>query len=63
MISDATNRSAKKVLFEADVRGADKPREIDLDVSKVRDLEILVDFGGDLDIADWLDLADARVTK
>ena len=63
VISDATNRNAKKVLFEADVRGADKPRELDLDVSKVRDLEILVDFGGDLDIADWLNLADARVTK
>jgi len=59
-----SNRDNKKVLFEADVRGTDKPRVIDLDVSRVRDLEILVDYGGDnLDIGDWLDLADARVTK
>jgi hypothetical protein len=58
-----SNRDNKKVLFEADVRGTDDPRTIDLDVSQVRDLEILVDFGGDLDISDWLDLADARVTK
>ena len=52
-----------KKLLEADVRGTDKPRVIDLDVSGVRDLEILVDFGRDLDIADHLDLADARVIK
>lgn len=64
VIYDATDRSDKKVLFEANVRGTDKPREIDLDVSEVRDLEILVDYGSDgLDISDWLDLADARVTK
>jgi len=58
-----SNRDNKKVLFEADVRGTDKPRTIDIDVSQVRDLQILVDFGGDLDISDWLNLADARVTK
>lgn len=52
-----------KPLLEADVRGADPPQPIDLDVSGVRDLEILVDFGGDLDIADHLDLADAKVIK
>jgi hypothetical protein len=58
-----SDRDSKKVLFEGDVRGTDDPRTIDLDVSQVRDLKILVDFGGDLDISDWLDLADARVTK
>ncbi len=52
-----------RTLLETDVRGGDESREIDLDVSDVRDLEILVDFGGDLDISDHLDLADARVTK
>ena len=52
-----------KQLLEADVRGADEPRLIDLDVSGVRDFEILVDFGADLDIADHLDLADARFLK
>jgi len=53
----------QKPLLQADVRGSDAPREIDLDVTNVRDLEILVDFGGDLDIADHLDLADAKVIK
>lgn len=52
-----------KTLFEGGVRGTDAPLPLDLDVSGVRDLEILVDFGGDLDIADHLDLADAKVIK
>ena len=52
-----------KELLKADVRGVDAPQPIDLDVTGVRDLEILVDFGGDLDIADHLDLADAKVLK
>ncbi|MBW3539730.1 MAG: NPCBM/NEW2 domain-containing protein [Planctomycetes bacterium] len=52
-----------KPLVETDVKGADKPVPLDLDVSGIRDLEILVDFGGDIDIADHLDLADAKVLK
>ena len=52
-----------KPLFEGDVRGSDEPRILDLDVAGIRDFEILVDFGGDLDIADHLDLADAKVIK
>ena len=53
-----------KTLLEADVTAADKPRDLNLNVSGVRDLEILVDFGSDsIDIADHLDLADARVLK
>jgi NPCBM/NEW2 domain len=52
-----------KTLLESDVRGSDQPQNLDLDVAGVRDLEILVDFGGDLDIADHLDLADAKVIK
>lgn len=51
------------VLLETTVKGTDKPQTLDLDVSGARDLTILVDFGEDLDIADHLDLADARVTK
>lgn len=53
----------RKVLLETDVRGTDKPRELDLDVTGARELEILVDFGKNLDIADHLDLGDARVLK
>ncbi|MFN0198078.1 MAG: NPCBM/NEW2 domain-containing protein [Planctomycetaceae bacterium] len=52
-----------KSLFDGDVRGEDGPVPLDLDVSAVRDLEIVVDFGEDLDIADHLDLAEARVIK
>ena len=52
-----------KTILEADVKGSDAPRLLDLDVSGVRDLEILVDFGGDLDISDHLDLCDAKVIK
>ncbi|MEO1999145.1 MAG: NPCBM/NEW2 domain-containing protein [Planctomycetaceae bacterium] len=52
-----------KVLVEADVRGVDKPRILDLDVRDVRDLEILVDFGRDLDISDHLDLGDAKLLR
>ena len=57
-------RGDDDVLLEADVKGTDDPREIDLDVSGVRFLEILVDYGNDrLDISDHLDLGDARVLK
>lgn len=52
-----------KVLLEADVKGPDAPRKVDLDITGVRELQILVDFGGDLDIADWLSLGDAKVIK
>jgi hypothetical protein len=52
-----------KPLLETDVRGIDKPRLVDLDVSGRRELQILVDFGKDLDIADHLDLADARLIR
>ncbi|MES2792733.1 MAG: NPCBM/NEW2 domain-containing protein [Planctomycetota bacterium] len=52
-----------KPLLEADVKGTDAPRKVDLNVTGVRELQILVDFGGDLDIADWLSLGDAKLTK
>jgi hypothetical protein len=53
-----------KRLFDQEVKTTDAPRPIDLDVSGVRDLEILVDFGSDMrDVADHLDLADAKLLK
>ena len=52
-----------KTLLETDVKGTDKPRLVDLDVTGRRQLQILVDFGGDLDIADHLDLAEARLIR
>jgi hypothetical protein len=56
-------RGDDKVLFDAPIAGGDKPRSIDLDISGVRRLVILVDFGEKLDVADHLDLAMARISK
>lgn len=58
-----TIRGDGKMLLEADVKGTDKPRLINLDVTKLREIEIVVDYGGDLDIADHLDLADAKLVR
>lgn len=52
-----------KTLYEGDAKWSDSPVPLDLDISGIRDLVILVDFGGNLDIGDWLDLADAKVSK
>ena len=52
-----------KKLLEADVKAKDSPRPLDLDVANVVNLEVLVDFGGNLDISDHLDLADAKLVK
>lgn len=52
-----------KVLFEAPVKGPDEPKKVDLDITGVRDLQILVDYGGDLDTADWLSMGDAKILK
>jgi hypothetical protein len=50
-------------LFNEAITGSDEPWPLTLDISGVRRLRILVDFGQQLDIADWLNLCDARVTK
>lgn len=52
-----------RTLYSGNVKSADPPVELDLDVSGVRDLEILVDFGDNLEICDHLDLCDARLIK
>ena len=52
-----------KPLFDSIVKGTDAPRNLDLDVSNVRDFEIVVDFGNEADVADHLDLAGARFLK
>jgi hypothetical protein len=52
-----------KPLFDSIIEGTDPPRPLDLDVTGVRDLEILVDFGNNVDIADHLDLGGAKVLK
>lgn len=53
-----------KTLLETDVRTGDKPRELDIDVSGIRELDILVDYGRDKQsTSDHLVLAEARVIK
>jgi len=53
-----------KVLHESDVKNGEPPRELELDVTSVRDLVISVTHGRDkLDCGDFVDLADARVLK
>ena len=52
-----------RVLLEITLGGADPPEPIDLDLAGVRRLSILVDFGDDLDVADHLNLCEARVIK
>jgi len=50
-------------IYKETIQGKDKPRSLNLDIANVRRLEILVDYGKDLDIADHLNLIDARVIK
>jgi len=56
-------RGDDRVLLETTVAGTDPPLPVDLDLSGVRRLAILVDYGADLDVADHLDLCDARIVK
>jgi len=52
-----------KVLFSRNIAGRDEAVPVDLDITGVKRLRILVDFGQELDIADHLNLCDARITK
>ena len=56
-------RGDDKVLFEGPIAGADKAKPLDLDLSGVKRLTILVDFGEKLDVADHLVLGMARISK
>jgi hypothetical protein len=50
-------------LYSGKLTGSDPPVELDLDLAGVRRLTILVDFGDDLDVADHLNLCEARIVK
>lgn len=50
-------------LFAQTVTGVDPPLALNVDITGVKRLKILVDFGEQLDLADCLDLCDARITK
>ncbi|MCA9175692.1 MAG: NPCBM/NEW2 domain-containing protein [Planctomycetales bacterium] len=55
--------SDRKKLLERDVTGDDAPFEIDLDLEGVQRLTIVVDYGKSQDVADFLQLCNARLTK
>lgn len=52
-----------KSLWKGSVRGSEAAQALELDISGVRRLEIVADFGEGQDVADHLDLCDAAVTK
>jgi hypothetical protein len=52
-----------RVLLEIMVGGAEPARRVDLDMTAVRRLTIVADFGDDFDVGDHLDLCDARLLK
>jgi len=52
-----------RVLLEGIVTGADPPKPVELDLDGVRRLAILADFGEEMDVADHLDLCEARILK
>ena len=56
-------RGDDRVLLQEGFSGADPPKPIDLDLTGVRRLIIEVDFGEKLDVADHLDLCEARILK
>lgn len=50
-------------LLAADVAGIDPPRIIDLDITGIKRLKLVVDYGQNLDTGDWLNLCDLRIVK
>lgn len=56
-------RGDDRVLLETTIAGNEPAKPIDLEVTGVRRLTILADFGEEMDIADCLDLCLARICK
>ncbi len=56
-------RGDDKTLLDTAVAGTEPAQPVNLDLAGVRRLSILVDFGEDLDVADHLDLGDAKLVK
>jgi hypothetical protein len=50
-------------LLAADVAGIDPPHTIDLDITGIKRLKFVVDYGQNLDTGDWLNLCDLRIVK
>jgi hypothetical protein len=53
----------ERLLYDAQVAGDQPPQAIDLDITGIKRLKIVVEFGSNLDTGDWLNLCDARLIK
>ncbi|MDY0169664.1 MAG: NPCBM/NEW2 domain-containing protein [Thermoguttaceae bacterium] len=56
-------RGDGKTLFEGTLTGTEPPVQLDLDITGVRRLSILCDYGEGMDIGDHLNLCDLRAVK
>lgn len=56
-------RGDDQVLFDATISGSQSPQSLDLDIEKVEQLTILVDYGENGDTGDHLNLCEARIVK
>lgn len=52
-----------KSLWQAEVRGSEPARELELEIAGVKRIEIVADYGEGADVGDRLDLGEAKVTK
>ena len=52
-----------RTLWQSAVRAGDKPRPIDVDLTGAKRLQIVVDYGDNLDVGDELVLGDLRLVK
>jgi hypothetical protein len=52
-----------KSLWTGHVRGAEQPQSINVEITGVKRLEIVADYGDRQDVADHLDLCEAKVSK
>jgi hypothetical protein len=52
-----------RTLYSGKITGRDPAAELNLDVSGVKRLRIMADFGGGPDVGNYLDLGDARIVK
>ncbi len=56
-------RGDGRELYAENIAGADPPRELSVNIAGVRQLELFVDYGENLDIGDHLNLCNARLVK
>jgi len=56
-------RGDGRTLYDQTLSGTDEPRALKIDIRGIKKITILVDYGADADVADHLDLCDARVSQ